>query len=64
MSFAAWCLCQTFDLRQRLNAAEQGYLRRRLAADARAAHAEMVERLIAQLSPGIARDIREWRVEA
>ncbi len=64
MAFASWCACQSFDVRQRLDAQRIAFLRRQFAAEARAYRIAAIARLTSELSPGIARDIAEWRVEA
>jgi hypothetical protein len=63
MSFPTWCLRQAFDIRQRLVAQQQAYLRRRFAAEAQDARAATIAHYAAALSP-LDRDILEGRVEA
>lgn len=60
MTFPSWCLCQTFDSHQKLNALEQAMLRQRIVRECQDARA----RLWAQVERTVSREIREWRVEA
>jgi hypothetical protein len=61
MAFSSWCLCHLFDIRRRLDARQQAFLRRSFAADVKSQHEAMVARYVSQLPPGITRDIMEGR---
>lgn len=67
MPFPVWCACQQGRIASELEVTYQTIQRRRLAREAQAYRARMWERVEASyghLSVGIARDIRENRVEA
>jgi hypothetical protein len=63
MSFSAWCLCQSFDLRQRLQVQQQAFLRRLFAAEARSVREAIIHHYASILSP-LDRDILEGRVDS
>jgi hypothetical protein len=63
MSFSAWCLCQSFDLRQRLQVQQQAFLRRLFAAEARDRREATINCYIFGL-PQIDQDILAGKVDA
>lgn len=67
MSFAGWCACHEHAARQHAAATYQAVVHQRFRREAAAYRARLfaeVERKMQALGGAIARDIREWRVQA
>lgn len=65
MSYGAFCLLASFDARHRARVVYQDILRARFRREAAALSARLWAQVEARMNftPGIARDIREWRTE-
>jgi hypothetical protein len=64
MSFPSWCAYRASTLRTQLAAQLYTYERRLMVAEAQAASDRRLAAWMSTIGRGIARDIREWRVEA
>lgn len=58
MSFASWCACHAFDVRQRLESRYWLFMRRRCLEDARAFHRAFIAQCLSEINPRIARELQ------